>query len=186
MIDIQSDFILTQCDLLLLTETQISYGSDTSNIMLNNFNIEFSNDNDKFKSLAACYRDGISFDVHLVLDGCMVFSVSKETISILGLLIYKKNNMSNSNFVSLLQRIFSGFNNIDIILGDLNLDGFAMPQVVSDVIDNYDLLVKEATQLSGRMLDQLYVNKDCPFPVSTLVKNIYFSDHDAIICQLTN
>ena len=185
--DIDCDFILRNCDLFLFTETQIGMDSDISNTYLKDFSIAFHNDEDKFKSLAVGYRNGIDLQILDADMGFMVFSVCKQTFSALtikGVLIYKKNNMSANNFVCLLNHIFSLHGDIDIILGDINLDGYMLPNIVSNVLDEFDQVVNDATQLSGKMLDQIFVKKNITFQVETLVKNVYFSDHDAVICQL--
>ena len=186
--DIQSDHILRNSDLLLFTETQIEEGYDTTSIFLQDFKFDFCNEEDKFRSLAVCYRNEIAFKIVVAYVGFMVFSVCKQKYSSLpikGLLIYKKNNMSDNEFAYLLNHVFSRNTDIDIILGDINLDGFAMPNVISNVLNEFDLIVKEPTQLSGKMLDQIYVKKNIDCKVKTLIKNIYFSDHDAVTCQLT-
>ena len=108
--DIECDFILRNCDLFIFTETQIGRDSDISSTNLNDFNIAFHNNEDKFRSLAVCYRNEIDFQIHERLAGVMVFSVCKRTFSTLPLkvlLLYKKNNISGNDFVCLLNHIFS-------------------------------------------------------------------------------
>ena len=51
-VDIEHDFILTNCDLLLLSETQIHPDSDVSHLMLHGFNGNFYNSDDKYSKVS--------------------------------------------------------------------------------------------------------------------------------------
>ena len=77
--------------------------------------------------------------------------------------------------------------NIDVILGDLNFNYFdEIPGHVKDAFLNFEQVVSEPTQISGGLLDQIYINKDVSFSTKSLIKHIYFSDHDATVCTFEN
>ena len=98
------------------------------------------------------------------------------------MLLYKKNCISQTDFAYM--HILFRYPDIDIIVGDFNEDGFNMPQVVLSQLVNYDQLITEPTQISGRVLDQIYVNKNLDFDSFWLLKHVHFSDHDATVCKL--
>ena len=58
-----------------------------------------------------------------------------------------------------------------------------MKMVLTQLV-NYDQLIAEPTQISGRVLDQIYVNKNLDFHSFWLLKHVHFSDHDATVCKL--
>ena len=67
--DIMSDHILLNCDLMLLSETQIKYSNVIDNGLtqhskyLDGYNVFFQNEEDKFLSLAVCYRANLEFEL---------------------------------------------------------------------------------------------------------------------------
>ena len=67
--------------------------------------------------------------------------------------------------------------NIDILLGDFNIDVFEGVRALKEVSNNYNLKVSEPTHLDGVLLDH-------EKHVTSLVNNFYFSDHDAIKVQI--
>ena len=183
--DIQNDHALTECDLLLFTETRLR--STSTHSQLQEFTIYHHNDDcDTFKSLAVCYRQSLSFEYIDSLPGMMVFSVCKGSFSSESLkfiLLYRKNSLSNRDFGCMIEHLLSRHPDTSIITGDFNEDGFDMSQDVSMKLCNFEQLVLEPTQVNGRMLDQIYVSKYITFKKACLVKHIYFSDHDATICN---
>ena len=77
---------------------------------------------------------------------------------------------------------------IDVLLRDFNI--YALDEVayrrLKDTVNSYYLKVLEPTHLDGALLDHVYLHE--PFGheklVMSIVNNIYFSDHDAVIVQL--
>ena len=53
-------------------------------------------------------------------------------------------------------------------------------------MSNYDLKVSEPTHLDGALLDPVYIKKSSENDkhVTSLVNNVYFSDHDAVKVQI--
>ena len=75
---------------------------------------------------------------------------------------------------------------IHIILGDFNVNAFSENNYIDKFLSDYELVVNEPTHISGSLIDHVYVWKEIldVVDVSVLVKNVYFSDHDAIKIRL--
>lgn len=71
---------------------------------------------------------------------------------------------------------------IDVILGDFNVNALSEENYFLDYLTEYKQVVTEPTHISGSLIDHIYVHKNLfnTFDVETLVKIVYFSDHDAI------
>ena len=84
-------------------------------------------------------------------------------------------------------KIFICVQNVDVILGDFNFNGLDdIPQQVTDAFFNFEQIILEPTQISGGLLDQIYINRSVSFSKQTLIKYLYFSDHDATFCLFEN
>ena len=186
--DIESDYVLTDCDLMMFSETRMEDNVSSFYDKIKDFNIYFHNDHsDSFRSLAVCYRDTLDYQYVDSIPGVLVFTVQKLSFSskrIKFMLLYKKNCISQTDFAYMLYHILFRYPDIDIIVGDFNEDGFNMPQVLLSQLNSYNQLIKEPTQISGRVLDQIYVNKKLDFDSFWLLKHVHFSDHDATVCKL--
>ena len=77
-------------------------------------------------------------------------------------------------------------NNIDIVLGDFNINAQNQPNHLLQIFSDYKQIVTEPTQLSGAILDHVYLKDDCAenFDIQALLEGIYFSDHDAVELKL--
>ena len=77
-------------------------------------------------------------------------------------------------------------NNIDIVLGDFNINAQNQLNHLLQIFSIYKQIVTEPTQLSGAILDHVYLRNDLSdnFDIQTFVKCIYFSDHDAVQLKL--
>ena len=54
------------------------------------------------------------------------------------------------------------------------------------MLTNYKLLLSQPTHLDGALLDHAYITDSFSGHKTTVViKNIYFSDHDAVILQIS-
>ena len=96
---------------------------------------------------------------------------------------------SNSPTASSLDQLvyFTNARTIDILLGDFNIDAFDRDAYtrLDEVLSSYRLIVKELTRLHGGLLDHVYLLKSfSSMNVNSFVKNIYFSDHDAVKLQI--
>ena len=188
-IDIEHDPILSNCDLLMLSETQIMENTYHIN-PLDGFDVHFENSSDKFSSLAVCYKSEIEFEFKHSLPGLVVFCICKPSFSavkIKFLFMYRKKETSLHNFAYTVQHILSRCGYIDVILGDFNFNYFdEIPEYVKEVFSDYEQIVLEPTQISGGLLDHIYINKTVTFLQRKLIKHLYFSDHDATMCMLEN
>ena len=82
---------------------------------------------------------------------------------------------------------FTNVRKIHILLGDFNIDAFDSDACAKlhGILSNYRVVVKEPTHLDGALLDHVYLHKLFPSKnVNVVVKNISFSDHDAVKVQI--
>ena len=75
--------------------------------------------------------------------------------------------------------------NTDIFLGDFNTDGFEEVRSSKEVFCNCNLKVSEPSHLDGTLLDHVNISKSFVSDkyVTSVVKSIYFSYHDAVKVQ---
>ena len=143
---------------------------------------------DKFCSLASCWKSTLNVE-HEDIPGAMMLSINKETFMpqpVNMLLLYRKNSTSLIDFSYLLSHFLSRCDDcIQVILGDFNVSAFDNHQV-KDFLGNYTLIINQPTHLSGSLLDHVYVKNDFMNKISIrcIIKNIFFSDHDAVKFQL--
>ena len=75
------------------------------------------------------------------------------------------------------------------MLGDFNNNAFCTDSHTSlkHILSDYNILVFEPTHLDGGLLDHVYVSNSFCVNIATtvVIKNIYFSDHDAVKLQIT-
>ena len=79
--------------------------------------------------------------------------------------------------------------NIQLILGDFNYNAFVKDANINklfEVLINYQQVIDQPTHISGSLIDQVYIKKTFldQIDIHSIVKNIYFSDHDAIKLRL--
>ena len=146
--DIAADSTLVQSDLICITETQISESSDVSCVTenLNQFQPIFNNhNNDKFCSLANLYRDTIQIEENFV-------KLTKQTFLEKGikiLLLYKKCSVNSNGFHRTL-RILVESREIDIILGDFNMNALKKGQI--HYLSSYTMIVNNPLILAVHSL----------------------------------
>lgn len=185
--DIKSDRILMESDVLCLTETQVPLNShcDTK---LDSFTLIPNNNADRFSSLLVGHNETTElFDIEKI-PGVILFKLSKRTfhenpISIL--LLYRKNSLNRDESLYLIHH-FLGNETIDVILGDFNVNAFSGENYFLDYLTEYKQVVTSPTHISGSLIDHIYIHESLftTFNVETFVKNVYFSDHDAIKLKL--
>lgn len=181
--DIKSDHILMESDVMCLTETQIPLNShcDTN---LDSFALIPNNDVDRFSSILVGLRKTVEV-VHIVKrPGAMLFKLLKRKFlknPISFLLLYRKNTFNREDSLYLIQHFLEN-EVIDVILGDFNVNALSEENYFLHYLTEYKQVVTEPTHISGSLIDHIYVHKNLfdMFEIETLVKNIYFSDHDAI------
>ena len=76
--------------------------------------------------------------------------------------------------------------NINICLGDFNIDAFEGVRALKEVFRNYNFKVSEPTHLDGALVDNVYIKKSFENDkhVTSIVNNVYFSDDDAVKVQI--
>ena len=101
------------------------------------------------------------------------------------LLVYRKDSLPIDLFIYLIQHFLSmAENDIDVILGDFNINAFTTNNL-SDLLCEYVQIVQEPTHISGSLIDHVYVKQSLfdSYDIKCIVKNTYFSDHDAVMFQ---
>ena len=87
----------------------------------------------------------------------------------------------------MLNHLINGDQTIHIILGDFNINALEdSNNYVSEYLHQYQQVVDSPTHISGSLIDHVYVLKSLlnDVNVNCVVKNIYFSDHDAVKISL--
>ena len=90
--------------------------------------------------------------------------------------------MRMQEFFQMLQYLLAT-HSIDIIAGDFNYDFLKVSQnQFLDIFADHFQVVNKPTHVSGSLIDHAYIKKALmeEFFSNVTVKNIYFSDHDAV------
>ena len=95
--------------------------------------------------------------------------------------LYKKHALNETLFCNWLTE-FANSHNIDIILGDININYFEGNTRLLDVLSYYVQIASSSTHLSGSLLDHVYMLKEflSETDVNESIIDVYFSDHDAV------
>ena len=190
-IDIKHDKSLTNCDVLALTETQLlpHHPDNTIRKTLHPYALHRQDHpSDKYSSLAICTKENINLlqkQYFPAINGLM-FNAQNYCNSqrITFLLTYRKNNSNTTQYIEYIDNILRT-NNIDIILGDFNINYFnefsIIPLKHLMNTHGYIQIVEEATFISsGSLLDQVFVKQRLCNSVQNKVIPVYYSDHDAV------
>ena len=191
--DVRSDSNLFTSHILAFTETQLSPKDSDTDIRdtLSPF-ILYRHDHhsDKFSSMAICRKQEICLSNHEyfpALNG-VKFTFSSENnihpiLNLSLLLLYRKNNTNVRQFVDGLKYLLTT-EQIDIVLGDLNINYFSTKDIapLAQLMEslNYVQIVDKATFISGTLLDHVWVQHGVKSSISASVISVYYSDHDAI------
>ena len=191
-IDIKFDKNLSQCDLLLLTETQLVESSCDSIIRDNlfPFNLNRQDNNDRYLSLGICNRDKVHVSDRLYFSevNAVKFTatfVNNSNYKITVLLLYRKHGSYLGNFVNRLYNIISVYS-IDVIFGDFNINYFddKQSQELKRILERvlgYKQIVTESTFVTGgSLLDHVYLKFDKFEIVKNDIVSVYYSDHEAV------
>ncbi len=79
------------------------------------------------------------------------------------------------------------FNGISIVLGDFNVDILANTSSQLEALMlrcGYCQLVHTPTTDNGTLIDHVYCNSPAPECIDTNVADVYYSDHDAVLCSI--
>ena len=103
------------------------------------------------------------------------------------ILVYRQNQMRKEDFLYLIQHLQSQVDNVQIILGDFNID-YLKPDCdfLRNNLQNYEMVVQSATHISGSLIDHIYVEKDFKeeYEIKLQIIPVYYSDHNAIIVNI--
>ena len=186
--DIASDWRLMNNDILFLTETQLSPGSDVNEIqtILDQFSISFNMSDYRFSSLAICYQKSVLLQCHQEDEGISVIKPCKPTYSndcVSIAILYRRQLSTIPAFFSNLE-LLNNSSEINIVLGDFNLDALdpGLFEQISNTLSKFYLVNSNSTHLNGFLIDQVYVRKaflDISH-VNVSDFNMAFSDHDTV------
>lgn len=187
-IDLCHDESLMTSNIIALTETHVYPNQNTSQIVLPSFKMKVHNNCNPYNSMALFYCSSVELASCVYLNeinGLLVTAI-KSNAQINILLLYRNNNTLVQNFLLNLREILSS-HTIHIILGDFNINFFNPGQSsgLVQLMDSFNFCqtVSDATFVpAGTLLDQIYVNTAYipPSHTHTLVKSVYYSDHDAV------
>ena len=100
------------------------------------------------------------------------------------ILLYRQQNLENDHFIYKIRHLREIVKKTHIILGDFNKNYFtAESSFLKEYLEEeYEMIVKEPTHISGSLIDHVYVHKDLKteFETRTSIHSIYFSDHDVV------
>ena len=102
-------------------------------------------------------------------------------------ILYILHSQPVGDFYDQLRSLVSSYK-IHILLGDFNIEYFVANDVLDEVLSNYTMVVSEPTHIDGSLLDHVYVRNGLirDFDVASLVKCVFFSDHDAVKIKISN
>ena len=149
-------------DILCLTETQLEINNNTymmESAFKRQFIIYFNSDLNKFKSIAYGYSREITILSNEDFNAIFKFTLKKQQFSNTPIpiaLIYRSPKSPLSEFIDCLQYLVG--RNINIFLGDFNIDAIEGVRALKDVFSNCNLKFSEPTHSDGALLDHLYVN----------------------------
>ena len=166
--DLSNDQMLSKCDVLALTETQLSTSvpNDDISSIFNEFSVHRQEHNsDKFLSLAVCYKDTITLcdTEYLSSINGLRFLLNSNENSLSCLLLYRKHGSSIQQFIACLNYIITSLD-IDIIFGNFNIDYFnekniSPLKVLTESLNYVQLVNKPTFVSSGSLLDHVYVKQ---------------------------
>ena len=178
--DIIFDKEIVESDVLCLTETQLLPDDDTTVVCskLQDFFVSYNSNADKFQSIACAVKHPVSIMSHEKFPGFSFVSICKHNFFENGIklgILYRKCSNSLNLFYDNLRVLVSEFN-IDILLGDFNVDYFEKHDLLNEVLTDYKMIVTESTQIDGALLDHVYVKKQCfsEYDITSIVKCFFF------------
>ena len=103
------------------------------------------------------------------------------------LLLYRKNNSNDPQYMEVLQYVISS-SNVDMITGDFNINYVneihSQPLLFMGSL-NYTQIVTEPTFVSASsLLHHMYVRPTSTRILNNSVVSVYYSDHDAVVTLL--
>ena len=131
--------------------------------------------------------------VSFMIDGieCLVSRLHLNGKYLQLALVYRSPNISVGVFISFITKLLQDLKQLDtttIVLGDFNDDllKYAHSRVETVMSSHgYTQLIRHATTDRGTLIDHVYFNKQCKdVHVCVQVRDVYYSDHDAVYCTI--
>ena len=99
-------------------------------------------------------------------------------------LLYRKHSWRVASFIDGLAQ--SLYDNIDIIMGDFNINAFDCNENLEFTSTKYELAIRSATLLVSGQCDNIYIKKFLldQVHVESIIHTIHFSDQDAVKLKL--
>ena len=154
-VNIAKDNRLLQTDILCLTHVIPCH-------YLDQFHFYHNKSTDKFESLTFACTNYVDVVSHHQIPGKLFFSFRKLTLKegqLNILLLYCKITTNLAGFYEHLREInFS--QNIDLLLGDFNINVLDPTSPILQVMSSYVQVMTEFTQILGALLDHVFFQKD--------------------------
>lgn len=196
-IDVKHDSNIFNADMICFTETQLLPSSNDNEIRNNLYPFTLYRQDhvsDRYSSLAICSRPNLEIEEHDYfpeINALKFVIVNNMTpVPITMLLLYRKNSSNISQYMNTIRYILNS-HEIDVILGDFNInylnDNEVQP-LYNALMEslNYIQTVQSPTFMStGSLLDHVYVKNRMLSTTNTSVVTVYYSDHDAVNISLT-
>ena len=194
-VDLSNDPVLSKCDVLALTETQLltSVPNDDMSSTLDNFFIHRQDhDSDKFLSLAVCHKPPLTVcdTQYFTLINGLTFLLDRSGGNGLScLLLCRKIGSNIQQFIACLHYIITSMD-IDIIFGDFNIDYFnenniSSLKALAESLNYVQLVTKPTFVSSGSLLDHVYAKESISNNVKANIVSVYYSDHEAVKVSVT-
>ena len=191
-IDIKFDTKIFNCDMLFLTETQLTPSDSDNDIqdLLHPFILHRQDNSDnRYSSLAFCNKTTVYIKEkeYLPVINALLFTavfIRRENCEIRFLFLYRNKAANVHDFVNNLNDITNWYT-IDVILGDFNINYFdekeshSLKNIFESTL-GYQQIVSKPTFLSGSLLDHVYIRSHKFKSVDNAVIGVYYSDHDAV------
>ena len=102
------------------------------------------------------------------------------------ILCHCKNNQMSS-FLHTMQRIKKQ-NEVDIILGDFNINIIEGNHRISTTRSNYTQIIREPTYISSISINHIYIQNEFLESVNATsqIMGVHFSDHDTVRFSISN
>ena len=189
-LDLGCDTTLTDSDLIYLTETHLFPAQEVAHFSPQCFFGKFQNHCTPFNSLAVLHRNSLKIKSFIYFDSIngALLRIKKALLIINILILYRNNNSTIELFLVNLQQIMAA-HNIHIVLGDFNINfldfSHSSTSRLLDLMESFNFkhTVSDATFVpAGTLLDHVYINMAYVslHQVTTVVKSVYYSDHNAV------
>lgn len=193
MVDLRSDPIFENADVVILTETWLNELDRSSTYCLNGYTLIRCDRREVSKTrgggVAAYVKSTCNFEFkENSLDGIDCLYLKNFGLGKYGVVnvvaIYKPPNVSDSTLFNLLNEIIIGReSDLTLIMGDFNIDICDESQNFTNaLVEGYGFyqLVNNATHVSGSLLDHVYVYTKSVQAITCKNFPSYYSDHDIL------